>query len=110
MSACSFSTVQRQTEVVQELEYEISLLSSTKQILTEELKKLQRCDALLIERLRFEAVWTYRRAAAAHRIASRNVLCALGALAVTVAKSRLENEQNQLLRLGPHTFSFSPPQ
>ncbi|XP_075907281.1 RAB11-binding protein RELCH homolog isoform X5 [Nelusetta ayraudi] len=31
----------RQTEVVQELEYEISFLSSTKQILTEELKKLQ---------------------------------------------------------------------
>lgn len=43
---CVFSlfTVQRQTEVVQELEYEISLLSNTKQILTEELKKLQRCE------------------------------------------------------------------
>lgn len=69
MSLCSFFTVQRQTEVVQELEYEISLLSSTKQILTEELKKLQRCertfvawhDALLIERPLFEAVGTYRQ-------------------------------------------------
>uniref|UniRef100_H2RK87 RAB11 binding and LisH domain, coiled-coil and HEAT repeat containing n=1 Tax=Takifugu rubripes TaxID=31033 RepID=H2RK87_TAKRU len=35
---------QQQTEVVQELEYQISLLSNEKQSLVEQIKKLQRCD------------------------------------------------------------------
>lgn len=80
-----FSLPQRQTEVVKELEYEISLLSNTKQILTEELKKLQRCQrtfvALPIERSLLDVVGGLEAAALENQIKSRNAPSTLDTVA-----------------------------
>lgn len=62
---CVFSLLQRQTEVVKELEYEISLLSNTKQILTEELEKLQRCQRTL-SHCQLNARWKELRRRGSH--------------------------------------------